>query len=360
MLLKKKVKRKVMSWGIFLCILLAFGFFTGCGISETAVASTAEDILEDPVSASLMAMDTVMNISAYGTNAEKAIAASEEEIMRLDTLLSVGDETSEVYLLNQNGGGELTEDARILYEKSIELWNETDGLFDVAIYPLMQLWGFTNQNYHVPSTEQLKKALMKTDASQIHYDSSSGELFFLQEGMGIDFGGIAKGYTSSRIIEIMKENGVESGIVNLGGNVHVLGTKPDGCAWKIAIRDPQQKDNEYLGILEAADCAVITSGGYERFFEQDGVTYHHIINPKTGYPANSGLISVSIVSTDGMLADGLSTTLFVMGLDEATNYWRKHSTEFDFIIFDGTKVYITERLQNKFYDSPYEVELVEK
>ena len=161
-------------------------------------------------------------------------------------------------------------------------------------------------------------------------------------GMEIDLGGIAKGYTSSRVIEIFREHGIKHGLVSLGGNVQTLGSKKGGKPWRVAIQDPES-EMEYLGVLEIEDKCVITSGGYERFFEQDGVRYHHIIDPRTGYPADSGLLSATIVSEDGTLADGLSTSLFIMGKEEAEKYWRAHPGTFDYILEDKDGVlYVTE------------------
>ena len=137
-------------------------------------------------------------------------------------------------------------------------------------------------------------------------------------------------------------------MVSLGGNVHLLGTKQDGSAWRVGIQDPNNTD-DMLGVLEANDCAVITSGAYERNFEKDGVTYHHIVDPATGKPSNSGLTSVTIVSKDGTLADGLSTSLFVMGKDKAIAYWKQHADEFDTILVDKDRnVYITEGIAGNF------------
>ena len=137
-------------------------------------------------------------------------------------------------------------------------------------------------------------------------------------------------------------------MVSLGGNVQVLGIKTDGSKWRVAVQNPEDTEN-YLGVLETQDRAVITSGGYERYFEQDGKTYQHILDPKTGYPADSGLTSVTIVSVDGTLADGLSTSLFVMGKEKAVAYWRAHSEEFDAILVekDGT-VSVTENIADQF------------
>ena len=230
----------------------------------------------------------------------------------------------------------------------MELYQKTDGAFDIAIYPVMEAWGFPTQNFQVPSQETLDQLLPLTDAGNISYDKETRKISFGVEGMKIDLGGIAKGYTSSRIMDIYKDNGITSGLVNLGGNVQALGTKTDGTKWKIAVQSPDDTE-DYLGILSVQDKAVITSGGYERYFEQDGVTYHHIIDPKTGYPAESGLVSVTIVSTDGTLADGLSTSLFIMGEEKAADFWREHKDEFDAILMsdDGT-LYVTEGLENDF------------
>ena len=160
-------------------------------------------------------------------------------------------------------------------------------------------------------------------------------------------------------MDIYKEKGVTSGLVNLGGNAQVLGTKPDGSLWRVAVQSPDAED-EYLGVLETKDKAIITSGGYERYFEKDGVTYHHIIDPSTGYPAENGLSSVTIVSADGTLADGLSTSLFVMGKDKAVDYWRAHSDEFDMILLtDDEQLYVSEGIKDSF-TSDRDVNIVEK
>ena len=315
------------------------------GSSKKSMEQASSDT---EASKDIFAMDTYMTVTAYGENAEVAVDAAEEEIERLDALLSTGDADSEIAKLNVDGSAKLSEDAGYLVERALELYQETDGTFDIAIYPVMEAWGFPTQNFQVPSQEALDQLLPLTDAGNISYDKATKKISFGVEGMKIDLGGIAKGYTSSRIMDIYKENGISSGLVNLGGNVQALGTKTDGTKWKIAVQSPDDGD-DYLGILSIQDKAVITSGGYERYFEQDGVTYHHIIDPKTGYPAENGLVSVTIVSSDGTLADGLSTSLFIMGEEKAAEFWKAHSDEFEAILEtdDGT-VYVTEGLKDSF------------
>ena len=307
----------------------------------------------------LFAMDTYMEFTAYGKNSEKAVDAAIEEVQKLDAMLSAENSKSEVYALNEQGNLQATDDLAELILRGKEIYQETDGLFDDTIYPVMKLWGFPTGNYHVPTAAEVQKKLALVDGNKVEIqtrdsdekgrDSKEKAKFVtLGADQQIDFGGIAKGYTSSRIMDIYKDNGITNGLVNLGGNVQALGTKTDGTKWKIAVQSPDDTE-DYLGILSVQDKAVITSGGYERYFEQDGVTYHHIIDPKTGYPAESGLVSVTIVSTDGTLADGLSTSLFIMGEEKAADFWREHKDEFDAILMsdDGT-LYVTEGLENDF------------
>ena len=313
--------------------------------NDTSENPTANN--DEPQSRDVFAMDTYMTLTAYGNNADEALNEAEAEIERLDALLSTGDENSEIYALNQNGTGTISEDTEILLDESEKLYTDTDGVFDITIYPVMDAWGFTTQNYRIPSEEELKGLLENVNASKIQYDKASKKVA-LPAGVKIDFGGIAKGYTSSRIMGIYKKCGVTSGMVSLGGNVQLLGAKPDGSFWRVAVQSPDDT-NDYLGVLEAEDKAVITSGGYERYFEENGKIYHHIIDPATGYPAENGLKSVTIVSDDGTLADGLSTSLFIMGKDKACDFWKEHSDKFDMILMtDDNELYVSEGIADVF------------
>lgn len=305
---------------------------------------------------SIFAMDTYMDITVCGAESETAVSAVVAEIQRLDDLFSTGDENSEVYQLNQNKTGSLSEDYAYLLARSRELWQDTEGIFDITVYPVMRAWGFVDKSYKVPTEEELSILLDYVDASQLHYDEKTGVLE-LPEQVEVDFGGIAKGYTSMRVAKLMKSQGVKSAIVNLGGNVQTVGKKPDGSKWKVAIKSPYE-DIPYLGIISIEEKAVITSGGYERCFEEDGVTYHHIIDTRTGYPAESGLVSVTIVCDDGTLADGLSTSMYVLGKDAAIDYWRAHREAFEMVICTKEdKLYVTEGLQDSF-TSELEYEIV--
>ncbi len=287
----------------------------------------------------LFAMDTVMSFSAYGKNAEAAVEAAMEEVQRLDALLSAGASSGELSILNETGTGAVSEDTAVLFRRSMEIYKTTGGLFDFTVYPLVCLWGFPTREYHVPSEEELQAILPLVDASKV---SLNGNEVHLGEGQQVDFGGIAKGYASGRIMEIYEEYGIKSGMVSLGGNVQVLGKKPDDSQWRIGIRDPKGGQGDLAAVLEAENCAVVTSGGYERYFEEDGNTYIHILNPETGYPADGDLASVTVISEDGTLADALSTSLYLMGAEDAVSYWREYGENFEMVLItDEGEIYAT-------------------
>lgn len=289
-----------------------------------------------------------MTVTAYGKNADQAVEDAVAEINRLDAMLSTGISDSEIYRLNESGSGVLSLDASAIVSEALQLNEDTDGALNVAIYPVVQLWGFYSGDFRVPAQDEIDEKLALADAGAISFDRSSNTVSFEKESMAIDLGCIAKGYTSNRIMEIFREDGVDSGIVSLGCNVQTLGKKTTGTDWRVAIQDPEDPEG-YLGTVNVSDKAVITSGSYERYFEENGVRYHHIIDPQTGYPADSGLESVTIVSSDGMLADGLSTSIFIMGVEDGTKYWEKHRDEFDMILYtsDG-RLMATEGVEDCF------------
>ena len=315
-------------------MLSALLFLTGCSAESSP----------EPVQGTFFAMDTVMDFTIYGESG--LIDQSESLIASLESLVSVTDANSELYAINQTGSGTLTGKASSLMEQALEICRRTDGALDLSIYPIVRAWGFTTGSYQVPDEAEIQALLPLVDYRKIQYDAATGTVT-LPEGMEIDLGSVAKGYAGQLAAQMLREHGVQSALLNLGGNVQTVGAKPDGSPWQIGIKDPQGEDA--MMVLSVEDQAVVTSGGYERYFEQDGVTYHHIIDPKTGYPAENGLVSVTIVSSDGTLADGLSTSLFIMGEEKAAEFWKAHSNEFEaiFATDDGT-IYVTEGLKDSF------------
>ena len=309
----------------------------------------------EPVEWTEFAMDTVVTIEAYGGDAETGIADARENLLKLEKLWSVTDENSEIYKLNHSQGEteSVSTQTSDLLTFARTMAEETEGAFNPAIYPLVRSWGFTTGDYRIPEAEEIQELLSDTDFRQIRI---SGQNVTLPEGMELDFGAIAKGDTGDKIADALKANGVASAIINLGGNVRLLGASPDGGNWRIGILSPYGEGN--IGILEAQDVNIITSGGYERYFiGEDGKQYWHILNPADGYPAKSGVISATIVSKDGALCDALSTAAFVMGLERVEKYWKSRD-DFEMILVTETnEIYVTEGLEQNFSLTPMSQEV---
>lgn len=302
----------------------------------------------------VFAMDTEMTVKAYGKNSDMAVSDAKNEIYRIDRLLRRGAADSEVYKINNERTAKVSEDTARLINAALEISKATDGMFDITIAPVMDKWGFYTKEFRVPSDNELKEILPEINYNNVTVSKDTVTLSGMSQ---IDLGGIAKGFLSDRIIEIYKNNGIKSGIVSLGGNVQTLGTKADGSKWRVAVQNPD--GDQYIGIISAENKAVITSGNYQRFFVENGILYHHIINPRTGKPASGSLQSVTIVSDTGTMADGLSTAIFVMGLEKGIEYWREHSG-FDVIfVTEDNNIYITEGIKDIF-ESDLEYETVKK
>lgn len=336
---------------LILCSLfLGFAIiFSGC--SEKAQA-TQEALLEQKNQSQIQtfALDTIIDLKASGENAKDALQEAQKEIYRLENLLSVTKEKSEITALNKNAGiapVSISEDTLFLLETAKKINIMTNNSFNIAISPVVELWGFRGIAYHVPTSEEITDKLALTKESDFVINPQEKTAFLNHPGMGVDLGGIAKGYISDKITELMKEKGISSAIISLGGNISAIGYRSNGEKWRVAVQDPLNQES-FVGKLSISDVSVITSGGYQRYFEEDGKTYHHIIDPKTGYPADSGLLSVTIISENGTKADGLSTALFVLGLEDAVALW-KESDDFEVIfVTDKKEVLATEGIAEDF------------
>ena len=324
-------------------ILLTALLLTGCAEQQAAEPVAAADENAEPNSRTVFAMDTVMELSAYGAD-DALMEAAEQEILGLESRLSVTDAGSEIYALDHNGLAELSPDTTELMQTALEMCERTDGALDVSIYPVLRAWGFTTGSYQVPTQEEIENLLTQVDYRKVTLENGTASI---AQGMEVDLGSVAKGYTGDQVSQLLREGGVTSALLNLGGNVQLVGGKPDGSDWRVAVQDPES--DGYLGVLSLRDKAAITSGGYERYFVgDDGEVYWHIIDPATGAPARSDLISVTVIGDRGVVCDALSTALFVMGLDKAAEYWRRYGDfEAVFVAEDGS-VAITSGLQDCF------------
>ncbi len=312
---------------------------------------------EQEVKETFFAFDTIMSISVIGKNAKPAMKEAKTEIENLEKTLSVTIATSDIGKLNKTGSCKLSPDSAYIMDKALEINNMTDNAFSPAIYPIMRIWGFPDKNYRVPGDTEIKEALTLIDISNIKYDKDNRLLTLTKKGMMMDFGGIAKGYAADKLVEIFHNNDVNNGLLNLGGNVYAMGLRKDNLPWNIAIEDPEKEG--YMVVLSLSDTSLVTSGGYERYFEENGKSYHHIMDPNTGKPANNDLTSVSIVCKSSTMADGLSTAVYVMGLERAIKLWRENP-DFDMVLLtDNKELYITDGIKDKFSNAQYPVTIID-
>ncbi|MCM1091860.1 MAG: FAD:protein FMN transferase [Muribaculum sp.] len=304
----------------------------------------------------LFAMDTLFSLKVYGAQGDEALKQCETRVRELEGLLSVTKADSDISKLN-NRSGQNTEgilvsaDTYSLLRTAVSLGSETEGALDITLYPIVREWGFTTGEYQIPKAERIQTLLQKVDYQTILLEppmSDGGGTVCVPNGVELDLGAVAKGYTGDCLLDILRDMGVTSAILDLGGNVQTLGAKPDGFPWRIAVRNPFDRTKE-LGVLEVTDKSVITSGGYERYFTgEDGKDYWHILDPADGYPADNGLVSVTVVGESGVRCDGLSTALFVMGKDRAVNLYQQQQDFEMLLVTNEGELYITEGLTDCF------------
>lgn len=271
---------------------------------------------EDSVSDTGFYLDTVITITAYGTADESVIDDCFSLVSQYEALFSRTAEGSDIWNVNHSQGKPVTvsEETGELIALALQYSELSDNAFDITLAPYSILWDFQNNPGNVPSEADIAEAGKHTGLSNLHVDKN---IVTLEDPEGaIDLGGIAKGYIADRIKDLLLSRGIDSALINLGGNVLAVGAKPDGSHWKIGIRRPFADASELSAVVPVTDQSVVTSGTYERYFQVDGTIYHHILDPATGYPVENGLQSVSILSGSSADGDALSTACFVLGLAE--------------------------------------------
>ena len=299
----------------------------------------------------VFAMDTVMTLCGYGSHADAAEEALEQALHDMDRAWSRTDPASTIYQLNHVSGEAVPVEGDVAAMlSSAQVWSRsTGGAFDVTVAPLSDLWGFPNRQFRVPEEAELTRALAHVGMEHLHLASDTMRL---DPGAEIDLGGIAKGRGVEEAWRIFQEAGVRHAFANLGGDVMLMGGRPDGSPWRVAVQDPRNPEGS-VGTLSLREGFVLTSGDNQRYFVEDGVRYHHILNPKTGRPARTDLHSVTVVATleegNGMMCDALSTALFVMGEREAVRYWQDHRDVFNMVLVtaDG-RIVVTPGLRESF------------
>lgn len=260
------------------------------------------------------AMNTVISVTARAKSGKQTVQKAIDEVKRIDALMSTTLEGSDIYKVNSAKAGtyvKVSDETYELIKMSLMVSDKTDGAFDITVNPLSEKWNFTSSNPEVPKKEDIQNLLEIVNYKDVLLNDADRSVCLARDGMSISLGAVAKGYAASRAMEILKKAKVKDAIIDLGGNIYALGDK------RIGIQTPFKPRGEYFTVCEVADTSVVTSGAYERYFEKDGKRYHHILDPKTGYPADTDIESVTVISEDSALADALSTAIFVSGSDKA-------------------------------------------
>ncbi len=292
-------------------------------------------------------MDTPMSITAYGKNAKEGVTKSISYINKLDGLFSKTLSQSEISLANSRDGSAyvFSETVSALISKSVEYSKATDGAFDITLGTLTNLWDTKAENPKIPSEKEINEALENTGYQNL---VPNGTYVLFKSPLKLDMGGVVKGYACDGVYKILSDYDIKSAIVNLGGNIYVKGEKPDGTLWNVGIKDPRNDDqNAIIGYISVKDTSIVTSGDYQRYFIKDGIRYHHIIDPKTGYPSESDLMSVTIICPSSTMADAYSTAVFIMGREKGTEFLEKNNIDY-ILITKSKEVIVSENLKSSF------------
>ncbi|HAN44725.1 MAG TPA: hypothetical protein DCP97_04970 [Ruminococcaceae bacterium] len=293
-------------------------------------------------------MNSFVQVSFNGKNAEKAGREVFTELKAFENEISMHINGSLISQINTNAGIQpvkLNDRALYIVSQSKKYSQLSNGLFDITIAPVVTEWGITSENPKVPSKEKLNELLALVDYHDIIIDEANKTAMLARKGQSIDLGAVAKGYACDIVREIAQKHKITSGFVSVGGNTVIIGKKPDGSDYNIGLRDPNGDETQYILSLNFPDRTMATSGAYERFFiDENGNRYHHIIDPRTGYPAESDLLSVSVISKSGILTDILSTTFFIEGLEEVKK--NLNNPDYDIIAVDKqNNVYMSENIK---------------
>lgn len=315
-------------------------------VSATSACTRTEGLYKD----TRVIMGTYVTITAVkdgltDKQVSDAVNAGFTEINRVDMLMSTYKPESELSRINACSGiAPVKTDPEVIdtIEYAVRIAKMTDGAFDPTVGPVVRLWKIGGDDARVPDPAEIKKALPLVGYENIVLDRGDGTVFIKKKGMSIDLGGVAKGYAADLAVDAMKKKGVRGGIVAVAGDLKLFGRRPDGKPWSIGIQHPRVKDG-MLAKIELTDAATSTSGDYERFFIKDGVRYHHIMDPKTGYPAR-GLISVTVIAKQSWMADSL-TKIFVMGPEKAKVFAAEHPEIETLMVDSEGKTFATGRFK---------------
>ena len=351
--IKKIIKRCIFS--IFAAsLLLSSAAFSGCSLkANTAENSDAGS--QEPVSATAIKLNTAVTVTIYDSQDRELLTECMNLCDKYEKIFSRTASDSELYQLNHReltpvAGTEdtfqISDPLAELIRKGLYYSELSEGAFDIAIEPLTSLWDFTAEDPQVPEDRLIQKALTKCDYHNVSV-SDNNEVILKTEDTAIELGAIAKGYIADRLKDYLISQGVKSAIINLGGNVLCIGGKPNDSSFKIGIQKPFADRSETIAVMDIKDKSVVSSGVYERCFEQDGTLYHHLLNPRTGYPYDNGLITVTIISDESVDGDALSTTCFALGLEDGMKLAESLDNVQAFFVTSDYEIHYTKDFQKE-------------
>lgn len=319
---------------------------------------------EAPVNQNAHLLNTVITATAYGNHAKEALDLAFARVKEIENKLSRYIIGSEVDLINQNAGIQavpISPDTYFIIEKALDYAKKTEGAFNPLIGTIVDLWGIGTPHAKIPTDDELNKYLSYIDYNQLELTKEPYTAKLTSPYVRLDLGAIAKGYAADEMRDILTQQGIESALLNLGGNVVVIGSKPNKEAWSIGIQDPLEDERgQIIGVIRAKNTSVVTSGSYERFFEQDGVRYHHILDPFLGYPAQNGVISSTIITPNSIDADALSTSVYVLGKDKGLALLESLPEVEGIIMTDDFKIHTTSGVSKDLFDLKSEDYIYEK
>lgn len=310
----------------------------------SAMAGLAQPVQAEELSRTDFVLGTVCTVRLMEGGSAETLKEVFARLRTIEDRMSANKDGTEIALVNAQAGKapvKVSPDTFFVISKALEYAQRTAGEFDPTVGPLVKLWNIGSGDEKVPSQKQIDAARALIDWRQVVMDSSAQTVFLKKPGMRLDLGAIAKGYAADEIAQILSAHKVKAGIVDLGGNILAFGTKKDKSLWRIGIQDPESERGEYLGIVTGSQMTVVTSGVYERYFIENGTRYHHILSTRTGWPADNGLISVSIVAKKSIDADALSTSLFILGVEKGLALLRNFPDTYAIFIDRDHKVYLS-------------------
>ena len=328
---------------------------SGCSAQTKSEENTAADSRE-PISATAIKLNTAVTVTIYDSKDKNLLTECMNLCDKYEKVFSRTASDSELYQLNHRELAPVkgTENTYQVSDSLAELVSEgldyselSKGAFDIAIEPLTSLWDFTAEDPQVPKDSLIQAALPKCDYHNISVDKDKNEITLKTDDTAIELGAIAKGYIADRLKDYLVSQNVKSAIINLGGNVLCIGEKPDNSAFKIGIQKPFADRSETIAVMDIKDKSVVSSGIYERCFEQNGTLYHHLLNPETGYPYDNGLIAVTIISDKSVDGDALSTTCFALGLKDGMKLAESLDDVQAFFVTSDYEIHYTKDFQKK-------------